>query len=83
MGENIVSFPIALVKINEAIGEKFIIIDKWDCLFCEDKFDKKIKKNILNFYVAYLREHHHRSLYGIIQQKGELVRSRIKNMKVL
>lgn len=50
--EDVVSLPLALAGINERFGEKFvIIIDEWDCLFREDKFDEKAQKE----YIELLR----------------------------
>jgi hypothetical protein len=44
--------PVCLAKINNATGIKFvIIIDEWDCLFREDKYDEKAQQE----YVALLR----------------------------
>lgn len=36
------SLPIALASVNEKMGARFVvIIDEWDCLFREDRTDKK------------------------------------------
>lgn len=44
--------PVCLAKINNATGTKFvIIIDEWDCLFREDKYDEKAQQE----YVSLLR----------------------------
>ncbi len=42
VGDSDTSLPLVLANINKEIGEKFIvIIDEWDCLFREDRFDEK------------------------------------------
>lgn len=46
------SLPLVLANINNGTGEKFvIIIDEWDCLFREDKFDEKAQQA----YIGLLR----------------------------
>ena len=46
------SLPVALAEVNERTGARFvIIIDEWDCLFREDKMDKKSQEN----YIELLR----------------------------
>lgn len=46
------SLPVALAEVNEQTGARFvIIIDEWDCLFREDKMDKKSQEN----YIELLR----------------------------
>ncbi len=46
------SLPLALANINQAEGEKFVvIIDEWDCLFREDRFDEKAQEE----YIGLLR----------------------------
>jgi hypothetical protein len=40
----------ALAKINQAAGEKFIvIIDEWDAIFREEKADQNLQKQYVNF----------------------------------
>ena len=42
------SLPVALAEVNEQTGARFvIIIDEWDCLFREDKMDKKSQENYI------------------------------------
>ncbi len=82
MGEDIVSFPIALANINEAIGEKLIIIDEWDCLFREDKFDKKIQEEYIELLCGLFKGAPSQKFIWNHLAEGQLVRSRIKNMKV-
>ena len=46
------SLPVALAEVNEQTGARFvIIIDEWDCLFREDKMDKRSQEN----YIELLR----------------------------
>ena len=46
------SLPVALAEINEQTGVRFVvIIDEWDCLFREDKIDKKSQE----VYIELLR----------------------------
>lgn len=50
--ENDSDLPSVLSKINEDTGEKFvIIIDEWDTIFREDKYDEKAQKA----YISLLR----------------------------
>lgn len=50
--ENDNDLPSVLSKINEDTGEKFvIIIDEWDTIFREDKYDEKAQKA----YISLLR----------------------------
>lgn len=47
-----VMLPLALSKVNHATGAKFIIIiDEWDAIFREDKYDEKAQQE----YIALLR----------------------------
>jgi hypothetical protein len=42
--------PMALAKINQKTGEKFIvIIDEWDAIFREEKLNKEIQDQYVNF----------------------------------
>jgi hypothetical protein len=42
--------PMALAKINQKTGEKFIvIIDEWDAIFREEKLNKEIQEQYVNF----------------------------------
>lgn len=41
--------PAVLAKINALTKEQFIImIDEWDCLFREDKYNEKLQKEYIN-----------------------------------
>lgn len=49
VGENDSDLPSVLAKINENTGEKFvIIIDEWDTIFREDKYDEKAQEAYIN-----------------------------------
>ena len=49
VGENDNDLPSVLAKINEDTGEKFvIIIDEWDTIFREDKYDEKAQEAYIN-----------------------------------
>lgn len=49
LGDTVKSLPVALAKISETIGEKFvIIIDEWDCLFREARYDEKQQEEYIN-----------------------------------
>lgn len=48
--------PQALAEINSKTGEQFIvIIDEWDCLFCEKKKMKQSRKIMSISFVEYSR----------------------------
>ncbi len=54
--------PSVLANINASIKEQFIIfIDEWDCLFREDKNNKKLQRKYINLlrelFKAFYREH--------------------------
>jgi hypothetical protein len=50
VGEDETSLPMALVRINKKTGEKFIvIIDEWDAIFREEKLNKEIQDQYVNF----------------------------------
>ena len=47
-----VSLPVALADIHAATGAKYVvIIDEWDCLFREDRFNEKVQEE----YIELLR----------------------------
>ncbi len=49
LSDTVVSLPVALARISETIGEKFvIIIDEWDCLFREARYDEKQQEGYIN-----------------------------------
>jgi hypothetical protein len=50
LGEEEPLLPMALAKINQKTGEKFIvIIDEWDAIFREEKLDKELQNKYVNF----------------------------------
>jgi hypothetical protein len=50
LGEDEPVLPMALAKINQKTGEKFIvIIDEWDAIFREEKLDKELQNQYVNF----------------------------------
>ena len=50
--DDVTALPLALAKINNITGKGFvIIIDEWDCLFREEKYDTNVQKE----YVLLLR----------------------------
>jgi len=52
VGDTDSSLPVVLANINQSTDDKFIvIIDEWDCLFREDKFDEKAQEE----YIELLR----------------------------
>lgn len=56
VGDGEESLPIALAEINRETGEKFvIIIDEWDCLFREDRFDEKVQEEYIEFLRGLLK----------------------------
>ncbi len=47
--ETDVPLPVALARISEAVHEKFvIIIDEWDCLFREARYDERQQEEYIN-----------------------------------
>lgn len=56
VGEGEESLPVALAEINRETGDKFvIIIDEWDCLFREDRFDEKLQGEYIEFLRGLLK----------------------------
>lgn len=52
------SFPVALAKIAEKTGDKFIIIiDEWDALFREAKEDIKLQKEYIQLLRGLFKSH--------------------------
>lgn len=50
IAEDAVSLPLTLAYINEKKGERFIIIiDEWDTIFREEKYNKKIQDEYIDF----------------------------------
>ena len=44
------SLPLVLSRISSATGDKFvIIIDEWDCIFRNDKYDTKAQEKYIEF----------------------------------
>lgn len=49
VGLDAVSLPLMLADINEKTGERFvIIIDEWDTVFRDDKYNQKIQNEYIN-----------------------------------
>lgn len=49
VGLDAVSLPLTLADINEKTGERFvIIIDEWDTVFRDDKYNQKIQNEYIN-----------------------------------
>lgn len=50
VSEQDVSLPELLLRIHSLTGEQFVvIIDEWDCLFREDKENKELQDEYINF----------------------------------
>ena len=48
--ENDTSLPTVLTRINQNTGEQFIVIvDEWDCIFREEKNNKQVQDEYINF----------------------------------
>jgi hypothetical protein len=50
VGDDETALPMALAKINQKTGDKFIvIIDEWDTIFREEKLNSKLQDQYVNF----------------------------------
>ena len=86
--EDDISLPTVLNRINEKTGESFIVlIDEWDCIFREDKNNKELQDEYINFLRGMFKSENAKKfiklayLTGILPIKKYGTQSALNNFK--
>ena len=83
-----ISLPTVLNRINEKTGESFIVfIDEWDCIFREDKNNKELQDDFINFLMGMFKSENAKKfiklayITGILPIKKYGTQSALNNFK--